>query len=176
MQRPNPKEYHPYFEGYINLVPDGEYQEILNANTRSTGEFFHSIVPEKHDYRYAEGKWSPKEILIHLIDTEKVMNYRALAAARRDVNIVLPSMDEDLYTQNADVTSRSMESLLGEFLAVRKVTEIFFENISDEDSEFVVTSDMNGNKSMISARAIGYLIPGHVLHHINTIKERYLQI
>ncbi len=69
-----------------------------------------------------------------------------------------------------------MESLINEFLAVRKVTEIFFENLNEEYSAYTALSEMNGQKSKISARAIGYLIPGHVLHHINTIKERYLQI
>lgn len=174
MQRPKTEEYAPYFDKYIKLVPEGNYSEILSANTRECTEFFRSLPPEKHDYRYAEGKWSPKEILMHLIDTEKVMAYRALAAARRDVNIVLPNMDEDLYAKNAHVSRRSMESIVEEFLAVRKVTELFFENVSEGDSEFVISSDMNGTTSGISARAIGYLVPGHVTHHINTIKERYL--
>ncbi len=176
MQKPKAEEYNPYFSRYIDLVPEGEYHELLKTNTGSTAEFFGSIVPEKHDFRYAEGKWSPKEILMHLIDTEKVMNYRALAAARRDVNIVLPNMDEDLYAQNAGAENRSMESLINEFLAVRKVTEIFFENLNEEYSAYTALSEMNGQKSKISVRAIGYLIPSHVLHHINTIKERYLQI
>lgn len=174
MQRPKAEEYAPYFERYIKLVPEGNYSEILIANSRECTVFFRSLPPEKHDYRYAEGKWNPKEIIMHLIDTEKVMAYRALAAARRDVNIVLPNMDEDLYAKNAYVNTRSMDSLVEEFLAVRKVTEIFFENIGDEDSEFIVTSDMNGTIRGISARAIGYLVPGHVTHHINTIKKRYL--
>jgi hypothetical protein len=176
MQKPKAEEYNPYFDRYIDLVPEGDYHELLKTNTKSAAEFFASIAPEKHDYKYAEGKWSSKEILMHLIDTEKVMNYRALAAARRDVNIVLPNMDEDMYAKNADVTARSMESLINEFLSVRKVTEIFFENLGEEDSKFTITSDMNGSRCKISARAIGYLIPGHVTHHINIIKERYLQI
>ena len=173
MQKPLSEEYNPYFDRYISLVPEGIFIKILKANTLLASEFFETLSPEKHDFRYAVGKWSPKEILLHLIDTEKVMNYRALAAARRDVNIVLPNMDEDLYAQNAGVNGRSMDSLLQEFLAVRKVTEIFFENLGEDDSMFTAACDMNGSRSRISARAIGYLIPGHVIHHINTIKERY---
>lgn len=148
--------------------------DILRANTRIAAEFFKSLPEEKHDHRYAAGKWSPKEILLHLIDTEKVMNYRALVAARRDEKIVLPNMDENLYAENAWVGNRSMENLINEFLAVRRVTEIFFENLKEEDSAYTAASEFNGVQSRISARAIGYLIPGHVTHHIKTIEERYL--
>ena len=174
MQKPQPEEYNPYFDRYISLVPDGVFIEVLKANSLLASEFFGTLSPDRHEFRYAAGKWSPTEILLHLIDTEKVMNYRALAAARRDVNIVLPNMDEDLYAKNAGADNRSMENLINEFLAVRKVTELFYENLEEEDSAFTAASEFNGQQSRISARAIGYLIPGHVIHHINTIKERYL--
>ncbi len=111
MQKPQPEEYNPYFDRYISLVPDGVFIEVLKANSLLASEFFGTLSPEKHDFRYAAGKWSPKEILLHLIDTEKVMNYRALAAARRDVNIVLPNMDEDLYAKSAGADNRSMVTL-----------------------------------------------------------------
>jgi hypothetical protein len=174
MKRPGEDEYNPFFSRYIKLVPGSDFMQLLGQQTADTVNFMRSIPKEKYEYRYAQGKWTTKQILMHLIDTEKVMNYRALAAARGDIAIVLPNMDEDLYAANADVTSRSMESLLEEFEAVRTVTEIFYGTLETEASQRKAFSETNGVKNAITARAVGYIIIGHVMHHLNTIRERYL--
>jgi len=169
MQRPGANEYSPNYQKYFDLIPDGEYLDLLEQNTIETVEFFETMPPEKHAYRYAEGKWTIKEVLMHIIDTERVFACRALAAARGDASPVY-RMDEELYGGNVDVSNRTMGDLISEFKAVRNATEFLFKNMTDEQSQRscnIVTHPM-------SARAIGYFIIAHVLHHIGVVRVRYL--
>ena len=171
MQRPEVNEYHPNYQKYFDLIPSGDYLKLLSQNTTETADFFAAIPPGKHDDRYAEGKWSIKEVLMHIIDTERVFAYRALAAVRGDKAPVY-RMDEELYAGNVDVSNRTMADLISEFKTVRSGTEYLFTNITDEHSERlcnVVTYPM-------TARAIGYFMIGHVLHHVGVVKDRYLNI
>jgi uncharacterized damage-inducible protein DinB len=170
MERPNPGEYHPNYQKYFDLVPSGEYLELLRQNSTDTATFFESIPHDKHDYRYADGKWSVKELLMHLIDTERVFSYRALAAARGDNETPVYRMDEELYAGNVDVSRRDLASLLAEFKAVRAATSYLFENIGETQS----TRLCNVVTHPMTARAIGYFIIGHVQHHVGVVKERYL--
>ena len=170
MQRPEASEYHPNYQKYFDLVPAGNYLELLRQNSADTVTFFEAIPAEKQDYRYAAGKWSIKELLMHIIDTERVFAYRALAAARGDETPVY-RMDEELYASNIDVAHRALESLLDEFKVVRAGTSYLFENMTDAQSVRlcnVVTHPM-------TARAIGYFMIGHVQHHVGIVKERYLR-
>src|SRR4029079_16143168 len=169
MQRPEVNEYHPSYQKYFDLVPGNDFLVLLDLNTKETIDFFKNIPPEKHDYRYAEGKWTIKEVLMHIIDTERVFAYRALAAARGDAAPIY-RMDEKLYAGNVDVSNRTMEDLISEFEVVRKGIRFLFKDMTDEQSKRscnVVTHSM-------SARAIGYFIIGHVLHHIGVVRVRYL--
>ena len=170
MQKPLPSEHREYFHKYINLVPAGDYINILQQNTATTVSFFNSIPAEKHEYRYADGKWTPKEVLLHITDTERIFSYRALVALRGDSTSLLPSMDENLFAANADVSHRTMQDLLEEFNAIRTATTKLFGNITHEQS--IKTANASGFHT--SVRAIGYMIIGHVIHHINVIQERYL--
>ena len=170
MQRPDASEYHTNYQKYFDLLPNGVYIDILEQNTIETVEFFDTIPLQKHGYRYAEGKWTIKEVLMHIIDTERVFAYRALAAARGDAAPVY-RMDEELYAGNVDVSNRTMENLISEFKSVRNATEFLFKSMTDEQSKRscnVITHPM-------SARAIGYFIIGHVLHHMGVVRVRYLQ-
>ena len=169
MHRPESNEYDPNYQKYFDLVPESDYFETLYRNSADIVSFFGMVSPSKHDYRYAEGKWSVKEILMHIIDTERVFSYRALAAARGDETPVY-RMDEELYARNVDVSNRSLDSLISEFRIVRKASESLFENLSEAQTARmcnVVTHAM-------SARAIGYFLIAHARHHIGVIKERYL--
>ena len=169
MQRPEGNEYHPNYQKYFDLTPDGDYLSILRRNTLETVDFFQAIPAEKQDYRYAEGKWTVKQILMHIIDTERVFAYRGLAAARGDTTPVY-RMDEELYARNVDVSNRSISDLVSEFKSVRSGTEYVFRNMTDEQSKRlcnVITHPM-------SARAIGYFIIGHALHHVGVTRNRYL--
>src|SRR5215510_1965581 len=98
MQRPLPEEYTPGYQKYFDLVPEGEYLSLLRQNLVETVDFFESIPAEKLDYRYAEGKWTIKEILMHMIDTERVFSYRGLSGARGDASPHY-RMDEELYAR-----------------------------------------------------------------------------
>ena len=170
MQRPEPNEYDPNYQKYFDLIPNGDYENLLAQNTIETARLFDTIQSQKHDHRYAEGKWTIKEVLMHIIDTERVFAYRALAAARGDATPVY-RMDEELYAGNVDVSNRPLEDLISEFKTVRTATEFLFKNMTHEQSMRccnVVTHPM-------SARAIGYFIIGHVLHHIGVVRVRYWQ-
>jgi uncharacterized damage-inducible protein DinB len=169
MQRPSAGEYHENYQKYFDLVPAGAYLELLGQNSNETVRFFEAIPKEKLDYKYAPGKWTIKELLMHVIDTERVFSYRALTAARGDETPHY-RMDEELYARNVDVSGRSLQSLISEFQAVRTSTEKLFENLTDAQSE----SRCNVVTHPMTARAIGYFIIGHVLHHLKIIEERYL--
>jgi uncharacterized damage-inducible protein DinB len=170
MNPPLKEEYNPYFEKYIKLVPTENFLENYKTNTKDTIRFFKSIPNEKLEYRYAEGKWTCKEILMHLIDTDRVMSYRALVAMRGDANTPLPPVDEELYARNVDVSERTMDDLLDEFELVRNSAQKLFQNISEEQSSFLA----NGVNHPVSARAVAFIMQGHGNHHLNIIQERYL--
>ena len=172
MQRPLQNEYNPTYQKYFDLVPGGDYLNVLRQNTQNTIGFFGNIPFEKHDYNYAPAKWTVKELLLHIIDTERVFAYRGLIAARGDNNIPIHRMDEELYARNAIVSNRTMKSLLAEFIIVRNATEILFENVTEDQSE----QWCNIISHPMTTRAIGYFIIGHTNHHINIIKERYLGV
>lgn len=174
MQRPDKEEYNPYFERYISLVKNGAFFQLLKDNTSGTVHFFRFSAMKKENYSYAESKWTPKQILQHIIDTERVLCYRALVAARGDKKTVLQNMDENEYAAAADVSERTMESLIDDFKAVRKASSSFFLSLNETETKSRATLDSTGEVYPITARAIGYIMIGHILHHINVIKEKYL--
>src|SRR6267143_41290 len=151
MQRPLADEYHENYQKYFDLVPEGAYLELLANNSRETVRFFETIPREKLDYRYATGKWTIKEVLMHMIDTERVFSYRGLVAARGDATTPHYRMDEEMYAKNVDVSHRTLESLISEFKSVRASTQQLFDNLTDAQSKLrcnIVTHPM-------TARAIG---------------------
>jgi uncharacterized damage-inducible protein DinB len=170
MQKPSPDEYATSYQKYFDLVLEGDYLSLLRQNSIDTIDLFENIPNEKLDYKYAEEKWTIKEVLMHVVDTERVFSYRGLVAARGDAATPLYRMDEELYAKNVNVSHRPLQSLISEFKAVRASTEQLFENLTDAQSKLrcnIVTHPM-------TARAIGYFIIGHVQHHLNIIEERYL--
>jgi len=169
MKRPSPNEYAAGYQKYLDLVPEGDYLSLLRQNSLETVAFFESIPDENLAYRYSQGKWSIKEVLMHIIDTERVFSYRGLVAARGDASPHY-RMDEELYAGNVDVSRRSLESLISELKAVRASSEQLYAHITDEQSKLLCNIVPNP----MSARAIGYFLIGHVQHHLKVIKERYL--
>jgi uncharacterized damage-inducible protein DinB len=170
MQKPLTGEYNPYLQRYIDLIPAGNIGELYKKHTSDTLHFFESIPAEKHNYRYADDKWTVKEVLMHMLDTERVMSYRAFVAARKDTQTVLYYMDENAYAANVDVSRRTMEDLLEEFRGIRTATIKLLINLSEEQSAFKVKN----MEHSLSARAMAYVMLGHMQHHVNVIKERYL--
>src|SRR5437868_3220093 len=108
MQRPSTDEYHPNYQKYFDLIASGDYFDLLRQNSTDTPAFFEKLPEEKLDYRYAAGKWTIKDVLMHIIDTERVFSYRGLVAARGDEITVSHRMDEELYASNADVSQRTL--------------------------------------------------------------------
>lgn len=165
----NDTEYNPFYHNYIQLAGDEQLLEQLELGLDKTISFFENLPKEKWDYRYAEGKWTPKEVLLHLIDTERVFAYRALQFARAlDCN--LEGFDQDIFVENSNATFMDVKELLKDYKANRRATFRLFKSFSDQELEKKGTA----NNSNMSVRAAAFIICGHEKHHISIIKERYL--
>jgi len=161
--------YAPHFYDYIKLVENKNLESVLKDQLKESEHFFNSIPKEKHLFKYDENKWTIKEVIQHIIDTERVFSYRALAFARKDIH-TLPSMDENDYAKNSNANNRNWQDLVNEFISVRKSSVSLYESFSSEQLNAVGKS---GNFEM-SVKAYGFTIAGHLVHHINILKERYL--
>src|SRR5664279_3667153 len=153
------------FLNYIGKAEDAGVIKSIRHNTKAFEKILKHIPPKKRKYAYAEGKWTIKEMLQHIIDAERVFSYRALRMARMDAT-PLPGFDENSWAVSANKTNRKWNSLVKEFAAVRASTEMMFENFSDEALLFAGTA----SNIPINALALGYVIAGHAQHHIELIK------
>jgi len=165
-----PNEFAGHFATYINQVSD-EYTltEELEISVHRFIKFVQNIPMDKFDYRYAEGKWTIKDIILHLIDAERIFAYRALRFARND-KTALPGFDENDYVDEAHADKRSLQDLLTELLIVRQGTLALFKSFSEEELLRIGTASNNP----ISVRALGFTIIGHQNHHQRIFQERYL--
>jgi hypothetical protein len=162
-------EFASYYSNYIKLVPEQDIVKGLIQQKEEMVHFFSSIPDFKHEFRYTEGKWTVKDILLHLIDAERVMSYRALRIARND-KTALPGFEENDYVISARANERDFENLLQEYIIVRNATISLFESFNVEDLQLLGIA----SNSSVSVRAIGYIILGHELHHKQIILEKYL--
>ena len=167
--KPTTEEYAPYYETYVSKVNINDLIDALEKGQTEVIKFIESISADKFDYRYQEGKWTIKEIMVHLMDVERIFTYRALRISRND-RTALAGFDEDEYIPGSNASTRSLQSLIDEYIALRRSTIEFFKNITPEMS--LRTGIANGKE--ISVRALGFIIPGHELHHTGVIRERYL--
>lgn len=167
---PQEGEYAPYAIMYIELVPDdGRVLEHMHNNLAKVRETFTALPEEKLIERCAEGEWTIKEILVHIIDDERIYAYRALAFARND-STELPGFEQDPYVVNSGANDRSIESILTEYESVRMATINLFEHLPEEALERVGRA----NQHSMSVRGALYHLAGHEVHHLNSIKENYL--
>lgn len=162
-------EYFSYYKQYVDLVDDIPLIEALEAGLIATNKFFETIPDAKLHSQYAEGKWTPKEILLHLIDTERVFCYRALYFAR-NAGSSLEGFDENIFGENCNANERELDDLLKEYFSIRNATLHLFTSLSDE----VLKQGGKANGSKLSVRSIGFIICGHEIHHRRIIEERYL--
>jgi uncharacterized damage-inducible protein DinB len=170
IQKPMPGEYDPYAIMYIKLLPDdGLVLKYLKENFKKVREFIQSLPGEKLTYRYAENKWTIKEILVHIMDDERIYAYRALRIARND-KTPLPGFEQEDYVPFSQANQRSLASVFQEYKTIRQATLSLFSSFNKED--LLRTGTANGHT--VSARALAWHIGGHELHHLNVIKERYL--
>jgi uncharacterized damage-inducible protein DinB len=168
--KPEEGEYAPYAIMYIGLLPDdGLVLKHLHDNLKATTEFILSLSEEKLAYRYAEGKWTIKEILAHIVDDERIYTYRALRFARND-RTELPGFEQDDYAAHSGANERDVNDILKEFAAVRHATIALFEGLGEE----ALTRAGVASGNVMSVRAAAYHIAGHELRHVNIITERYL--
>jgi len=168
--KPDPSTYGEFYKDYINLVPEENVFDALNSSAAVSAKFWNSIPEEKGNHRYAEGKWSIKELLQHIIDTERIFSYRALAFARGE-QIPLPGYDENAYTDNCLANFRTLNNLVEELTLVRKSTIVLFKSFD----ESVLDDIGKASGSNLSIRAAGFIIVGHEIHHINVVRERYMK-
>jgi uncharacterized damage-inducible protein DinB len=169
ISKPQEGEYAPYAIMYIKLVPDGLILQHLRSTIDTSCAFYQAIPKEKLDKPHQAGEWTIKEILLHVIDDERIYAYRALRAARGD-ETELPGFDQDAYVPCSEANSRSLDSLLDEFIGVRMATIRLFENLPDAAWRRSVVA----NGHLVTVRALAYHLAGHELHHIESIRENYL--
>ena len=168
----NENEYVHYFKPYLDALIGDEKSivEYLNDTLDDAISVLSNLSEEKQGYSYAEGKWTIKEILQHIIDTERIFAYRALRFARNDAT-PLSGFEQDDYAAIYNANKRDYKDLLEEFELTRKSIISLFRSFGDE--ELIRIGISGGNN--VSVRVLGYIISGHLQHHLNIIKERYLQ-
>ena len=169
MPRPDLSRVPEFYHGYIKTVKEDDLMTGLKSSTKNLFEVLRSIPVEKHDHRYAEGKWTIKEVVQHMLDGERVFAYRALRFARKD-DTPLPGFDENLFAQTAKADKRSWTEMIEEFAALRKANEVMFASFDNDQLE----SSGIASESSTYVLGIGYILAGHVNHHCTVIKERYL--
>lgn len=162
-------EYADFYGTYIQALDNVHLIEELEISVHTLIKFVQNIPMDKFDYRYAEGKWTIKEILQHLIDCERIFSYRALRISRNDTT-PLPGFDENEYVKNTSADNRSIQDLLTEMAVVRQSTLSLFKSFSAE--QLACKGTASGKE--VSVRAIGFIIIGHQMHHQKVFQERYL--
>lgn len=161
----------PFFDRYIPLADDIDLVEALQKSLQEFVEYDFSLLGRLGTNVYEEGKWTVKEILLHVIDNERIQAYRALRFARNDAT-VLPGYDEQLLVSNSDANNRTIQDLKNEFIAVRLSTITLFKSFSDEALQRIGTAF----QVQITPLALGFVIVGHQIHHFNVLNERYLPL
>ena len=162
-------EFNHYYLPYIQLAANQDIVLGLKENVISVVDFYQNIPSEKLEHAYAEGKWTPKDILLHIIDTERVFVYRAMRIARQDKTEMV-GFEQDDYVDAGKANNRTINSLIEEYKTVRNATIALFDSFSDEE----LKSIGKANGSTVSVRALGFIITGHENHHNNVIREHYL--
>jgi uncharacterized damage-inducible protein DinB len=169
MSRPQSNDYAAYYSTYISKVEGDTIKEVIKKYSEPLLQFYTSLPEDKADHRYAEGKWTVKELLLHIIDAERIFSYRALRIARKD-KTPLPGFDENAYTPASKASDRTLQSLEDEFAAVRKATDIMISTFDEEQlSQRGTASDQP-----VTVNAIAFIMFGHMIHHKQVLEERYL--
>ena len=166
--RPQQSDYNPYFDNYISLVKGENILAALESNYKIIQQFLKSIPEEKGDYSYADDKWSVKQVIIHITDSERVFAYRALSIARADTT-PLPGYDENIWAENYAAEKRTLADVVEEFLSLRQSTIHLVKSFD----EIMFARKGTANNNPASVIALVYIIAGHELHHLNVLRERY---
>jgi uncharacterized damage-inducible protein DinB len=167
--KPQEGTYPGFYHTYISKVAEDNVIRAMENNLDAVRKCIAGIAPQKEDYAYAEGKWTVKQLVNHLTDTERIFAYRALRFARRDEQM-LASFEENDYAREADVSKRTLAGLLHEFDLVRQSSICLFKSFSEE--RLLLSGSTPAGR--ISVLALGFAISGHASHHLGVLKEKYL--
>jgi len=167
--KPSPTSYPGYFQKYIDQVPEQDLAAAFASQNTAIREFLSSISEEQSTLRYAEGKWSIREMLQHIIDAERIFNYRALCFARQEKNN-LPGFEENDYAAVSNADTRSWKSLVDEMIALRQSTEMMYDSFTEE----MLGTAGKANNNAVTVASLGFITIGHFYHHQKVINERYM--
>lgn len=168
--KPAPTEHAPEFSKYVTLVAEGDIIQTLEQQIENSLSLLRTIPSEKANFRYAPDKWSVKELLGHVIDSERIFSYRALRFVRND-QTPLPGYEQDDYVRAVDFDSRNLADMAEEFATVRRATIQLLRPLNETEW----SRHGKANENDVSVRALAYIIAGHELHHMDVLRSRYLQ-
>ena len=169
IERPGADEFAPFYANYVSAVPAGDITGILESQGRELVQLLGGLDAARADFRYAPDKWSVKDVVGHVSDTERIFAYRALRIARGDAT-PLAGFDQDTYVANAHFGRRALGDLLADFQTVRAATVSLFRAMTEEESRRAGTA----NGMPVTARALAFIAAGHERHHSSILRERYL--
>lgn len=171
--KPQTGEYPPYAEMYMKLLPDdGRVLQCLYDNFYVVKDFMYALPHEQLLYRYAPGKWSIKETLVHIVDDERIFAYRALRFARNEQQNLI-GFDQDAYALYSDADNRELDNIFEEYEAVRRATIALFNGLPE--AALIRMGKGTGTFNNATVRALAYHIAGHELHHLNLVKNLYVR-
>jgi len=168
MVRPDVSEYAPYYETYVSLVPEPDILRALEKQLAEVQGTFGSVTPDRETFRYAEGKWSIRETLGHLVDGERVFAFRAFCFSRAET-AAMPSFDQNAYIVESRYGERPLPDLLQEFVELRKSNLRFFRSLDGDRWSRSGTA----SGSPVTVRALAFIMAGHVRHHLSILRDRY---
>jgi len=160
----------PFYMTYVEYVKDDDMMDILHRSNVQAQELIKTIPEERGTFRYAEGKWTIKEVLCHMMDAERIFAYRALRFSRND-KTPLPGFDENSYTPESNAHSRTVSQIAVEMTRLRQSTLDLYNSFSAE----MLLREGIATKTTLSVLNLGFIIPGHESHHCRILRERYLQ-
>jgi hypothetical protein len=167
ISRPDPSEYDPYYQTYIDKATQDDGLEALRFSHQAMLDFLDQNL--NLEYQYAPEKWTVRQVVMHIIDTERIFGYRALRIARGD-STPLPGFDQDLFAENSRNSSLSWEFLCMDFEQLARSTELLFESFEEDDLMRIGTA----NENRLSVRAAAFIIAGHNLHHLDVLHQKYM--
>lgn len=167
--RPAENDYAPYYKGYIEKIKGDDILNILLNQTKECQSVFNSFSVNKGNYKYAPGKWSVKEVIGHIMDTERVFTYRALCIARGEKQ-PLPGFEQDNYVKEGKFNRRTLDDIIYEFRLMREGNLLMFRNFDQE----MLNRRGNASGFDVTVNALLFMIAGHAQHHMDILKERYL--
>ena len=168
--RPGTGDNNPYYDRYISLIGDDDIIEVLEEQRKTSEKFLKTFTEKRGNYSYVDGKWTVKEVLGHVIDTERVMAYRALAFARGEKQS-LPGFEQDDYVAESNFNNRSLADMIHEFKTLRESNITLFKSF---DEEILIRRGI-ASEAEVTVPALIYILAGHEKHHMNILKERYTE-